>query len=52
MLKRFLNDERGATSIEYSIIATIISIAIVGGVLAISGQVGQLYNNIAAQVTG
>lgn len=50
MLKRFLKDERGATAIEYSIIATLLSLAIFGGVNALSGQVGQLYEDIAAEV--
>jgi pilus assembly protein Flp/PilA len=51
MLKRFLEDRSGATAIEYSIIATIISLAIVVGVLAVSGQISQLYSDIAIEVT-
>jgi len=31
MLKRFLTDRSGATAIEYGLIATLISIAILGG---------------------
>lgn len=32
MLRAFLTDERGATAIEYGLIATLIALAIVGGV--------------------
>ncbi len=36
MLRKFWNDENGATAIEYALIASLISIAIVSG----AGQLG------------
>lgn len=32
MIKRFLKDETGATAVEYGLILTLISIAVIGGV--------------------
>lgn len=39
MLKRFLRDKSGATAIEYALIGTIISIAIISGMTGISDEV-------------
>lgn len=39
MLKRFLKDRSGATAIEYALIGTIISIAIISGMTGISDEV-------------
>ncbi len=38
MIKRFLRDETGATVIEYGIILTLISIAVIGGVGAFGNE--------------
>jgi pilus assembly protein Flp/PilA len=50
MIRRFLWNERGATAIEYSLIATLIALGIIGGL----GQFGtalQLYwENIGTKV--
>ena len=55
LITRFINDERGATAIEYGIIAGLISIAIVG-VLSGTGGLGpkllavftSIYDKVAA----
>jgi pilus assembly protein Flp/PilA len=46
-LQRFLRDERGATSIEYAIIASGVSIVIVGVVATLGSNVKSLYSSVA-----
>ncbi len=50
-LLRLYKDEIGATAIEYALIATLISVAIVGGVSLAGGSVQILYDDIASKVT-
>jgi len=42
-LNSFLRDTSGATSIEYGMIAILISVAILIGLTSISGSVGEMY---------
>jgi len=46
MLKRFLNNEEGATAIEYGLIATLIGIAIIGGLSAVGSSTTLTLGNI------
>lgn len=46
MMRNFLKDERGATSIEYALIASIIFFAILGAI----GPVGDALNGIFGDV--
>ena len=46
-LGRFLRDDRGATAIEYAIIASGISIVIVGAVLILGATVKGFYTSVA-----
>jgi pilus assembly protein Flp/PilA len=46
-LRRFLHDERGATAIEYALIASGISIAIAGTVAVLGGNLQNLYSSVA-----
>ena len=41
---RFVNDEEGATSIEYSLIAMLISMGILVGATLVGTTVGALFN--------
>ncbi len=50
MLKRFVRDERAATAIEYSLIAAIVSMAILAGASSISSEVQTLYQNTADKI--
>ena len=46
---RFLRDERGATAIEYALVASGIAVAIASTVMALgSGVKNNLYGNVAA----
>jgi pilus assembly protein Flp/PilA len=46
MLKRFWNDESGATAIEYGLIAALIAVAIIGGARALGTNIGATFNNV------
>lgn len=45
MIWRFLRDEKGATAIEYGLIATLIAVAIVGGFGQLAGQLEFLWGD-------
>ena len=45
MLKSFWNDEKAATAIEYGLIASLIAMAIVGGVGAFSNSLEGLWSD-------
>jgi Flp pilus assembly pilin Flp len=48
LVASFLFDERGATSIEYGVIALVISVSIMIGVTQVSGSVKGFYDLVAA----
>ena len=48
VLRRFLADQRGATSLEYAIIASGISIVIVGTVASIGSSVLNMFSTVAS----
>jgi pilus assembly protein Flp/PilA len=47
---RFLQDESGATAIEYALIAILISTAIIIGATALGTQLNTTYNSIATKI--
>ncbi|MBV1697296.1 MAG: Flp family type IVb pilin [Hyphomicrobiales bacterium] len=46
-LPQFMRDQRGATSIEYALIASGISIVIVGTIATLGSNVKSFYSSIA-----
>lgn len=49
LLKSFLRDERGATAIEYGLIAALIAVVIITGVTSVGSSVNSmLFSKIAA----
>jgi len=44
----FVNDESGATAIEYALIASIISISIAAGALAIKGSLIDTFTSVVS----
>jgi len=46
MMRNFLKDQDGATSIEYALIASIIFFAILGGVGAVAGGLEGLFAQV------
>ena len=50
LLKRFLRDQAGATAIEYALIASGISIVILGAVNALGATVSGKYTTVASSL--
>jgi len=51
-LSHFLNDESGATAIEYGLIAALIAGAIIAGATAVGTQLNALFLRVSARLTG
>jgi pilus assembly protein Flp/PilA len=45
---RFLNDESGATAIEYGLIAALIAVVIIGAVTSVGTKVSSTFTSVAA----
>lgn len=50
LLRRFLADEAGATAIEYSLIGTLIAVAIVTGAGATANRLEWLWSNNNSEI--
>lgn len=50
-LIRFIKKEDGATAIEYGLIAALISVAIVGALLALGPQLVTVFNSVTTALT-
>jgi pilus assembly protein Flp/PilA len=51
IFNRFLQDESGATAIEYGLIASLIALAIIACASAVGTQVNAAFNKIATQIS-
>lgn len=51
LVARFVSDESGATAIEYGLIAAGISVAIIGVVNGVGGQLRTTFTDIATQLS-
>jgi pilus assembly protein Flp/PilA len=49
-ISRFLNDDCGATAIEYGLICGLIFVAILGGLNALGGSNGALYKDVMQKI--
>ena len=47
MITKFLKDSKGATAIEYALIASLIAVVAISGMKAIGGKISVQLNNIA-----
>ncbi len=50
LLTRFVQDETGATAIEYGLIATLIAVAIIVGATALGSKLNDTFNTIAGKL--
>ncbi|NSX13585.1 Flp family type IVb pilin [Cupriavidus taiwanensis] len=50
LIARFIKDERGATAIEYGLIAGLVALAIVGTVSALGGNLNSAFDRISKEV--
>jgi pilus assembly protein Flp/PilA len=48
---RLVHDERGATAIEYGLIAAMVAVGAVGGMSALGGGLGGSWSNTANKMT-
>ncbi|MEQ8967935.1 MAG: Flp family type IVb pilin [Azospirillaceae bacterium] len=46
-IRQFLDDRRGATSIEYALIAALIAITIIGSVVALGTELNGMFSTVA-----
>ena len=51
-IKQFLNDESGATAIEYGLIAALIAVVIITAVTLVGTNLKATFNNIAGNLDG
>lgn len=49
-LKKFSNDESGATAIEYGLIAALISVVIIGAITLVGGNLSATFQAIQAKI--
>ncbi len=49
-VRAFMTDAQGTTAIEYAMIASLITVAIVGSLTVLSGGVSDLYNLISGSM--
>ncbi|NQV82549.1 MAG: Flp family type IVb pilin [Rhodospirillales bacterium] len=50
-IHRLIHDERGATAIEYALIATLVVVVIIGALNLLSTDLNNTFNTIANTVT-
>lgn len=50
LVTRYINDESGATAIEYGLIAALIGVAIIVGAKQLGSDLSTKFNEIAAEV--
>lgn len=50
LLKKFKNDESGATAIEYGLIAALISVAIIGGATALGDGLQEKFSALGTTI--
>jgi Flp pilus assembly pilin Flp len=50
-LMRFINDERGSTSLEYALIAMLISVFIISTVTGVATQVSSLFHIVDTKLS-
>ena len=47
---RFVDDESGATAIEYALLASLIAVAIIGAATTLGTNIGSTLNNVSAKL--
>jgi pilus assembly protein Flp/PilA len=52
LVSRFVNDESGATAIEYGLIAALVSVAIIAALGALGGSLESTFEGISAALGG
>lgn len=50
LICRFLDDRRGATAIEYALIAVLLAVSLIGGAAAVGNTIGSTMGDVAVQL--
>ena len=50
IVRKFFDDESGATAIEYGLIAALIAVAIIAALQTLGGQLGGIFNMITDEL--
>ena len=50
MFRRLLSDSKGATAVEYGLIAALIVVAMIAGLSALGGGAGGMWTDISTEV--
>jgi pilus assembly protein Flp/PilA len=51
LVRRFINDESGATAIEYGLIAGLVAVAIIAALTLLGNSLNTLFSNVANTVS-
>jgi pilus assembly protein Flp/PilA len=52
MFRRFVQDDSGATAIEYGLIAALVSVAIIVALGTLGNNLGDTFNSVADELEG
>ncbi|MBO6919806.1 MAG: Flp family type IVb pilin [Rhizobiaceae bacterium] len=52
LFARFMNDESGATAIEYGLIAGLIAVAIITGATSLGGSLNSMFGDLSDTIDG
>ena len=50
-IRKLVENAKGATAIEYGLIAALIAVAAISGMTAVGGQLSTTFNNVADSLT-
>lgn len=50
MIRQFIRDEKGATAIEYGLIAALIAVAAIGAMTSLGSKLGSTFNNVSGNL--
>jgi pilus assembly protein Flp/PilA len=51
-IKKFIKDESGATLVEYAIIVALLSVAAIGIIFTLGGQIRDAFSEVSQQISG
>ena len=49
-MRKFLKNNKGATAIEYGLIAALIAVAAIGAMTTLGGRLGTQFNNVSSKL--
>ena len=51
-IRKLIRDEKGATAIEYGLIAALIAVAAIAAMTGLGGQLGNTFNEVSTKMKG